>query len=586
MLRFDSPIYFWLLLFIPVFIGLMLLKEWQRRKTIKKLGDPTLISALMPEVSMKRRWIKMILLQCALALFVVVLARPQMGTKVSNEKRNGIEAIICLDISNSMLAQDVQPSRLDKSKMLIENMVDKFTNDKIGLVVFAGDAFVQLPITSDFVSAKMFLQNIDPSLIQTQGTDIAHAIDIATASFTKQKNIGRAIIVITDGEDHEGGAEAAAKAARAKGINVFILGIGNTSGAPIPLGNGGYLTDNTGQTVMTALNEQMCRQIASEGQGTYIHVDNTSTAEEHLNSELGKLQKGNMESVVYSEYNEQYQVFGILAILILIIEICVNEAMNPFFRKITLFSKRNRSIKISASAKLLLTICLMTCSLGVMAQNDRNHIREGNRVYRSGDAAKAEVAYRKALSKNPSNPQALYNLGCALMQQQKDSAAIEQFEKASKAEKSKYRKSMSYHNIGVICQRHQMYSEAIEAYKNSLRLNPSDNETRYNLELCKRQQKNNKDNKQNQQDKKDQNKDKDKGGQDKQQQNKKDQDKNQDDNKDKKDNQQNKSQPRDQMSKENAEQLLKAAEQNEKQTQQRLKKAMQQPQRRNLQKNW
>ena len=322
---------------IPVFVGLMVLAEYKRRKAIKKLGDAQLIAQLMPDASTKRRWLKFGALQLALVMLILMVARPQMGTKVSNEKRNGIECIIAMDISNSMLAEDVQPSRLDKSKMLVENLVDKFTNDKIGLVVFAGDAFVQLPITSDYVSAKMFLQSIDPSLIQTQGTDIAQAIKLASSSFTQQDKIGKAIIVITDGEDHEGGASEAAKEAMKKGMNVFILGIGDTNGAPIPIGNGGYLTDNTGNTVMTHLNEQMCREVAAAGKGTYIHVDNTSAAQERLNDELSKLQQGSMKSVVYSEYNEQFQVFGILCVLLLIIEICINETMNPLFTKIRIF---------------------------------------------------------------------------------------------------------------------------------------------------------------------------------------------------------------------------------------------------------
>ena len=337
MLRFDSPIYLYLLLLIPVFIGLMAWAEIKRRKAIKKLGDARLISRLMPDASTKRRWLKFSALQFALMLLIFMIARPQMGTKVSNEKRNGIECIIAMDISNSMLAEDVQPSRLDKSKMLIESLVDKFTNDKIGLIVFAGDAFVQLPITSDYVSAKMFLQSIDPSLIQTQGTDIAQAINLASNSFTQQDKIGKAIIVITDGEDHEGGASEAAKSAMKKGMNVFILGIGDTNGAPIPDGRGGYMTDNSGNTVMTRLNEQMCREVAEAGKGTYIHVDNTSSAQERLNDELAKLQQGSMKSVVYSEYNEQFQVFGFFCILFLIIEVCINEAMNPFFTKIRIF---------------------------------------------------------------------------------------------------------------------------------------------------------------------------------------------------------------------------------------------------------
>lgn len=340
MLRFEDPIYLWLLWLIPL-LALVRLVMWRRRKgKLRKFGDPALVSQLMPDVSKYRPSVKFWLLNAALAVLIVMLARPQMGAKISHEKRNGIEAIICMDISNSMLAEDVVPSRLDKSKMLVENMVDHFTNDKIGLVVFAGDAFVQLPITSDYVSAKMFLQNIDPSLIQTQGTDIARAINVAMRSFTQQDKVGRAIIVITDGEDHEGGAEQAAAAAKKKGINVFILGVGSTKGAPIPLGNGDYLKDESGQTVMSALNEQMCQQIAKAGSGTYIHVDNTSDAQEQLNDQLTKLQKGETNSVVYSEYNEQFQAFAILAIILLIVEVCILEAKNPRLRGLKLFNKK------------------------------------------------------------------------------------------------------------------------------------------------------------------------------------------------------------------------------------------------------
>ena len=295
---------------------------------------------MMMGVSAYRPTVKFWLLQTALALLILMLARPQMGSKISHEKRNGIETIIALDISNSMLCQDVAPTRLDKSKLLVENLVDKFTNDKIGLIVFAGDAFVQLPITSDYVSAKMFLQNIDPSLIATQGTDIAHAINLSISSFTQQENVGKAIIIITDGEDHEGGAIEAAAAAKKKGINVFILGVGTTAGAPIPDGNGGYMKDASGQTVMTALNEQMCREIAQAGSGTYIHVDNTNDAQEKLNNELTKLQKGETESVIYSEYDEQFQAFGILIVLLLIIEVCLLERKNPLFKNVKLFKRK------------------------------------------------------------------------------------------------------------------------------------------------------------------------------------------------------------------------------------------------------
>ena len=340
MFRFEDPIYLWLLLAVPVLFLVRFVVWKQRKNKLKKFGDPQLLRQLMPDASVARPRVKFALLIAALSLLIVLLARPQMGSRISKEKRNGIETIIALDISNSMMATDVVPSRLDKSKLLVENLVDHFTNDKIGLVVFAGDAFVQLPITSDYVSAKMFLQNIDPSLIASQGTDIARAIDVSMHSFTQAEKVGKAIIVITDGEDHEGGAVEAAKIARKKGINVFILGVGDPKGAPIPMGDGGYMTDNTGQTVMSALNEEMCREVAKAGSGVYIHVDNTSDAQSRLNNELTKLQKGETESVVYSEYDEQFQAFGILVILLLIIEICILESRNPLLKNVKIFKKK------------------------------------------------------------------------------------------------------------------------------------------------------------------------------------------------------------------------------------------------------
>ena len=340
MLRFEDSIYLWLLWLIPLFVLVRFVGWRMRRAKLKKLGDPELLKQLMPGISKYRPTVKFVLMLAALALLIVMVARPQMGSKISHDKRHGIETIICLDISNSMLAQDVAPSRLDKSKMLIENLVDNFNNDKIGLIVFAGDAFVQLPITSDYVSAKMFLQNIQPSLIQTQGTNIGAAIDLASKSFTQQENVGRAIIVITDGENHEPGAQEAAAAANKKGINVFILGVGNTQGAPIAMGDGSYLKDNAGNTVMTAVNEQMCRELAQAGKGQYIHVDNTSDAEKRLNNDITKLQKGDVTSVIYSAYDEQFQAVGILVILLLIIEICINEVKNPLLKNVKFFKKR------------------------------------------------------------------------------------------------------------------------------------------------------------------------------------------------------------------------------------------------------
>lgn len=339
MFRFENPIYLWLLLIIPILIIIKIMMWYVQRKKLSRIGNPTLLKELMPDVSRFRPWVKFLLLITALSSLILALARPQFGSKISHEKRNGIEAIIALDISNSMLAQDVQPSRLDKSKLMIENLINSFINDKIGLVVFAGEAYVQLPITSDYVSAKMFLSDITPNLISTQGTDIARAIRVSLSSFTQQKGVGKAIILITDGEDNEGGALEAVKEAKEKGVNVFILGVGDSKGSPIPLGNGEYLKDNHGQTVMTALNEDMCKEIAQAGSGTYIHIDNTSLAQEQLNNELSKLQKGDSDAVVYSEYNEQFQIVALFSFILLLIEVCLLERKNPLFKRFNLFKR-------------------------------------------------------------------------------------------------------------------------------------------------------------------------------------------------------------------------------------------------------
>ncbi len=568
MFRFEDPIYLYLLLLIPVLAVIRFLMVYQQKKRLRRFGAPELVRQLTPDVSRFRPLVKFCLLLTALALIIVMIARPQFGTKISHEKRTGIETIICMDVSNSMLAEDVAPSRLDRSKMMVENLVDNFTNDKIGLIVFAGDAFIQLPITSDYVSAKMFLSTIDPSMVATQGTDLSAAITMASHSFTQQEGVGKAIIVITDGEDHEGGALEAAQEAKEKGMRVYVLGVGSPNGAPIPVGDGDYLKDNTGQTVMTGLNEQMCREVAQAGGGAYIHVENNSRAQEQLDEELNKLSKKEMSSTIYSDYDEQFQAVGILVLLLLVIEICILEVKNPYLKRFSLFK---RGYKRQTMIWVLLFV-FSAMPYAVQAQSDRQMVRKGNKQFRKGNYAEAEVQYRKAVEKNPKNAHANFNLGNALMGQRKDSSAIRQFETATKLETAPLRKAQAYHNMGVICQGKKMFGEAIEAYKEALRLNPADDETRYNLALCKRQQKQQQQNQQNQQQNQ-QNQDK----QDKQKQDQQKQEQQQ---------QKQQQQQQDQkMSRENAEQMLNAAIQDEKQTQERMKK-MQQPKRRSMEKNW
>ena len=340
MFRFGEPLYLYLLLLIPLLVAGHYLTNYLRVKRLKRYGDMELLKALMPDVSKYRPEVKFWLMAGALALLIVTLARPQFGTKVDTRKRQGIEAIIAMDISNSMLAQDVTPSRLDKAKMLVSSIVDQMTDDKIGLIVYAGEAYTQLPITSDYVSAKMFLETISPSLITTQGTDIKQAIDLAMKSFTPNQDVSKAIFVITDGEDNEGGAVEMAREAAKHGIKVYVLGIGLPEGAPIPMpGASGYMLDQSGNTVISKLNEQMCREIAEAGQGAYIYVDNSSSAQTALSGYVDKLAKKEMESVIYSEYDEQFQAVALLALVLLVMEILIMSRKNPLFKGIKLFRK-------------------------------------------------------------------------------------------------------------------------------------------------------------------------------------------------------------------------------------------------------
>ena len=339
MFQFANPNYLYLLIVIPCLIALFFYRNYCRRQNLKKYGDPSLLEHLMPTVSRTRPSLKFWLLLSALALIIVLLARPQFGSKMETVKRSGVETMIALDISNSMLAQDVTPSRLEKAKKLISRLVDTFDNDKVGMIVFAGEAFTQLPITTDYVSAKMFLSSISPSLITTQGTDIGGAITLATRSFTPQEEVGRAIIIITDGENHEGGALEAAQEAAKKGMKVFVLGIGSPDGSPIPseTNENQYRKDAQGNVVITKLNEPMCQQIAQAGNGMYIRVDNTNSAERLLNDEIGKLAKKDGESQVFTEFDEQFQPLAWIIIILLVLEMLILERKNPLFKNVRLF---------------------------------------------------------------------------------------------------------------------------------------------------------------------------------------------------------------------------------------------------------
>lgn len=341
MFRFEEPAYLYLLLLLPVLALLYWYSNYRRRRAIRKFGDLELMAMLMPDVSKYRPDVKFGIIWLVVALFSLLLARPQFGSKLETVKRQGVEVMIALDISNSMLAQDVQPSRLAKAKRLVAQLVDKMENDKVGMIVFAGDAFTQLPITSDYISAKMFLESIDPSLISKQGTAIGAAINLATRSFTPQEGVGRAVIVITDGENHEGGAVEAATEAAKKGIQVNVLGVGLPDGAPIPMeGTNDYRKDREGNVIVTRLNEAMCQEIAKAGNGLYVRVDNTNNAQKAIGQEINKMAKADVETQVYTEFNEQFQAVAWFILILLLVEMLILERKNPLFRNIHLFSNK------------------------------------------------------------------------------------------------------------------------------------------------------------------------------------------------------------------------------------------------------
>lgn len=341
MFRFAEPSYLYLLLLLPVLAVFYLYSNYRRRKAIRRFGDPVLMAPLMPDVSKYRPDVKFSILLLSIALFAFLLARPQFGSKLETVKRQGIEVIIALDISNSMLAEDVQPSRLQKAKRIVSQLVDRTENDKVGMIVFAGDAFTQLPITSDYISAKMFLESIDPSLITKQGTAVGAALDLAIRSFTPQEGVGRTVILITDGENHEGGVEEAIRRANEKGIQVNVLGVGTPDGAPIPAEGGkDYRRDRGGNVIVTRLNEQMCQEIAQAGNGIYVRVDNTNNAQRLIGKEVEKLAKADVETQVYTEYNEQFQAVAWIILVLLLGEMLILEGKNPLFRNIHLFTKK------------------------------------------------------------------------------------------------------------------------------------------------------------------------------------------------------------------------------------------------------
>jgi len=338
--RFANPDFLYLLLLLPVVALLWVLNGIRQKKALQRFGNKDLVEMLMPELSSIRPNLKLLFQVIAVTLLIVVLARPQFGSKLEETKKEGVEVVIALDVSNSMLAGDIQPNRLERAKQALTRLIDNMENDKIGLIVFAGDAYTQIPVTTDYISAKMFLSTIGPDLVPRQGTAIGAAINLGMKSFSPGEGKSKALIIITDGENHEDDPVEAASLAAEAGVVVHTIGIGSADGVPIQITTNGqtdYLKDDRGNTVITRLDEEILKQIAMTGGGSYVRANNSSIGLEEIYGEIRRMEQQEMESVMYTEFNEQFQIFAAMALLFLIIDFLSMDRKNRRLSKIRLF---------------------------------------------------------------------------------------------------------------------------------------------------------------------------------------------------------------------------------------------------------
>ncbi|MBP7464229.1 MAG: VWA domain-containing protein [Bacteroidales bacterium] len=342
MFQFHNEEFLWLLLLIPGFILLWWVSRRNRKKKIRQFGDPQVVAGLMPEVSKSLRRLKVILLLSAFGLIVIAIARPRFGSSLMEVKRNGIEMIVAIDVSNSMLTRDVKPNRLERAKKSVEKLISELQNDKIGLIVFAGDAYVQLPVTNDYASAKMFLSTINPAMVPKQGTAIGSAIDMAVRSFTSENQTSKVLVIFTDGENHEDDPVSSAKTAAEKGIVIHTVGMGLPNGQPVPAPDGnGFLKDNSGNVVMSKLDEAGLKNIALAGNGIYVRTGSSNSGIELISEEIGKMQQTTTTSQQYSDYDEKFAYPAALALLLLLAELFISDRITRKKSRIDIFKVGN-----------------------------------------------------------------------------------------------------------------------------------------------------------------------------------------------------------------------------------------------------
>jgi tetratricopeptide (TPR) repeat protein len=549
MFRFQYIEYLFALAAIPVLVGLYFLVLNWKKKTIKKIGDERLVKEMIKNYSPQRFAIKFLLIITAFASGVFALAN--LRTPMGSEKvsRNGIDVMIALDVSNSMLAQDVKPTRLDRAKQAIGKLIDKLGNDRVGLVVFAGKAYLQMPLTGDHSAAKMFLNAATPGIVPTQGTVISEALKMCGASFNTKEKKYKAVIVISDGEDHDAEAEKIASQMASEGVIINTVGIGSPEGATIiDAATNETKKDNEGNAVITKLNEAELMGIAQKGNGLYQLYTNTDNVVSKLAAQLNSMDERTVTEDSLVNYKNFFQYFLLLTLLLLVIEMLLSERLT---------ATKNKK-ELSKIASLVLIIVLQL-PFTAFAQSDKAILKKGNEAYQKNEFEKAAEQYRKVTTKTPDNATAQYNLGNALYKNSKTEDAVTAYESAVKNLMVKEDKAKAFYNKGVVLQNNKKLPECIDAYKNALKLNPQDDDARQNLQkalqqLKQQQQQQQKENKEQKKPKEDEKK--------KEQEKKKEEEQK---------NQQPKPQPS-KITKKDAEEKLKALLQQERNLQDKLKK--------------
>jgi Ca-activated chloride channel family protein len=486
------------LIAVPVMVALYFFVINWKRKTVKKIGDPALVNQLISQYSPTKFLFKFILFIVAFTVAVIALANPRKPMGSSNVNRNGIDVMIALDVSKSMLAQDVKPSRLERAKQIISRLIDKLPEDRIGIVVFAGRAYLQMPLTTDHAAAKMYLSSATPDVVPTQGTVIGDALKMSYAAFNTKEKKYKSIILISDGEDHDENALKLSKALSDEGVMINTIGIGSPEGAMIVEAETNEVKrDAAGNPVITRLNETELKSIAENGNGIYQLFSNTDEIVAKLETQLKSMGQKAIKENSLINFESFFPWLLALVLLILVAEFLISE-IKP--------AKKTKSLKGKIQPALFL-LGLMFFSYSGFAQNDNQLIKKGNAAYNKKQYDVALDNYKQAVGKNPSNQKAQYNFGNALFKTEKPEDALVAYDAAIANSKLPAEKAGAYYNKGVVLQNGKKLPECIDAYKNALRLNPADEDARLNLQKAIQQQQQQQ--QQKQQDKKDQKKPKD-----------------------------------------------------------------------------